>query len=442
MLIQESSKQIRTTNKKMKATTIKSLLLILLGIGVGTGYGTLKDKLPQISLDRTDDNPSETVTTETTTDNAPKADTTTITPKSQPVSTSLDVGSAESVADVVEVVGAAVVTIDTTRRSANNFQDFGKEESFGRGFEDFFEGYPDRQFREPQRRPQRQAPRSSGTGSGFIINGEGHIITNAHVIQDADEVRVTLRDGRSFAGQVLGSDPMTDLAVIKIDAEGLPNLKLADSDRLRVGEATIAIGNPLGLDSTVTTGIVSATGRSSGEVGVPDRRLEFIQTDAAINPGNSGGPLLNSRGEVIGINTAIMRNAQGLGFAIPSNIAQRVTSQLIATGEVAHPYLGVQMVTLNAVVQEELGLYDLEESAQGVAIVRVMPNSPAAEARLRERDIITKVGGEAITTASDLQRLVAAVDVGDELALEVLREGRKLELTVVTAKLPATVARR
>lgn len=197
----------------------------------------------------------------------------------------------------------------------------------------------------------------------------------------------------------------------------------------------------MGLDSTVTTGIISATGRSSGEVGVPDRRLEFIQTDAAINPGNSGGPLLNSQGQVIGINTAIIQNAQGLGFAIPSNTAQQVTSQLIATGTVEHPYLGVQMVTLNSAVQQELGLTDLDETTKGVAIVRVMPNSPADLARLQPRDIILKVGGEAITTASDLQRLVASVDVGDELSLEVLRDGRKVKVTITTDSLPTGTIR-
>ncbi|MGB5633550.1 MAG: trypsin-like peptidase domain-containing protein [Waterburya sp.] len=413
-LYRQSDRQNKT---KFRLNVVKSGLLILLGAGLSLGINSWVNNLtqPQSSKVKTETAASD--------NNVPQ-------PRTR--LTSLQTRSSQSVADVVETAGAAVVTIDTTRRQTRGYKGFEKGGAFGRGFDDFFEDYS---------APQRREPEARGSGSGFIIDGSGHIITNAHVVENADEVNVTLRDGRSFAGRVLGSDRLTDLAVIKIDAESLPSLALADSEQLRVGESAIAIGNPLGLDSTVTTGIISATGRSSGEVGVPDRRLEFIQTDAAINPGNSGGPLLNSQGQVIGINTAIIQNAQGLGFAIPSNTAQKVATQLIATGTVEHPYLGVQMVTLNSSVRQELGLLDLDESTQGVAIIRVMPNSPADRVRLQPRDIILQVGKEAITTASDLQRLVGSVDVGDELSLEVWRDGRKMKVTVTTDSLPTSTIR-
>src|SRR4028119_20504 len=201
---------------------------------------------------------------------------------------------------------------------------------------------------EPDTRVER------GTGSGFIISSNGQILTNAHVVAGADTVSVTLKDGRAFKGKVLGVDTVTDVAVVKIDAGNLPAVSLGNSDQLKPGEWAIAIGNPLGLDNTVTTGIISATGRTSSQVGVPDKRVQFIQTDAAINPGNSGGPLLNASGQVIGMNTAIIQRAQGLGFAIPINTAQRIANQLVTQGKVEHPYLGIQMVTLTPELKKNL----------------------------------------------------------------------------------------
>ncbi len=192
----------------------------------------------------------------------------------------------------------------------------------------------------------------SGTGSGFIIKSDGLVLTNAHVVNGSDSVTVTLKDGRNFTGKVLGEDQLTDVAVIKIQATNLPTVQIGNSEQLRPGEWAIAIGNPLGLDNTVTAGIISATGRSSSDVGVPDKRIGFIQTDAAINPGNSGGPLLNQQGQVVGMNTAIIGRAQGLGFAIPINRATEIANQLVAKGKVEHPYLGIQMTTLTPILQK------------------------------------------------------------------------------------------
>jgi S1-C subfamily serine protease len=210
----------------------------------------------------------------------------------------------------------------------------------------------ERFFDIPQ--PEQQERVERGTGSGFIFDQKGLVITNAHVVDKADQVTVLLKDGRQFKGRVLGEDPLTDVAVIKIEASDLPAVRLGDSNNLLPGEWAIAIGNPLGLDNTVTVGIISATGRSGADLGIQDRRVRYIQTDAAINPGNSGGPLLNAKGQVIGVNTAIIQGAQGLGFAIPIDTAQPIAQQLVATGKAEHAYLGVQMVDLTSELRERL----------------------------------------------------------------------------------------
>ena len=213
-----------------------------------------------------------------------------------------------------------------------------------------------------------------------------------------DTVTVTLKDGRTIEGRVMGTDPVTDVAVIKVDEENLPAAALGDSDQLKPGEWAIAIGNPLGLNNTVTTGIISATGRSSSQVGVADKRVDFVQTDAAINPGNSGGPLLNQNGEVIGINTAIFRDAQGIGFAIPINTAKDIADQLIAKGKVEHPYLGIQMVDLNPEIKESINNNPQNgfrvEAQEGVIIAGVVPNSPAAQAGLEIGDVLQSINEE------------------------------------------------
>ena len=331
------------------------------------------------------------------------------------------------VTDVVERVGPAVVRINSSRTVSRQIPDAFNDPTFRR----FFGGQLPT---GPQERVER------GTGSGFIINTDGQILTNAHVVDGADTVNVILKDGRTFKGKVVGTDPVTDVAVVKIQADNLPTVRLGNSEQLRPGEWAIAIGNPLGLDNTVTTGIISATGRSSSQVGVPDKRVNFIQTDAAINPGNSGGPLLNARGEVVGINTAIIRGAQGLGFSIPINTAQRIANQLVTTGKVEHPYLGVQMTTLTPDVRQQInedansGLS--VDADRGVLVLRVMRNSPAARAGLRPGDVIQKINGQAIADSETVQQQVEKTQVGSNLQLELRRNGQNLNIPIQTAALP------
>lgn len=296
-------------------------------------------------------------------------------------------------------------------------------------------------------------PLERGTGSGFIFDEKGLILTNAHVVEDADEVIVVLKDGQQFPGTVEGADPLTDIAVIKIEADqALPVLALGDSDALQVGDWAIAIGNPLGLNNTVTMGIISATDRSSFQLGAPDQRVNFIQTDAAINPGNSGGPLLNLKGEVIGINTAIIRDsaeseikAQGLGFAIPVKIAARISKQLLKEGQVAHPYLGIRMVSISEqtkeLLQEETDLQVQQD--KGVLVVDVLADSPAEAAQLKSGDVIVQIGKTQIDNTEQLQKLLRSVTPGDQLSLTIMRKDqqRQAQLTVGTLK-PKTFSRR
>jgi len=331
------------------------------------------------------------------------------------------------ITQVVEKVGPAVVRIDSSRTVTSQIP-----EAFNNPlFRQFFGS-------ELPMGPQERVEK--GEGSGFIINSNGQILTNAHVVDGADTVNVTLKDGRSFAGKVMGTDPVTDVAVVKIEANNLPTVALGNSDQLKPGEWAIAIGNPLGLDNTVTTGIISATGRSSRDVGVPDKRVQFIQTDAAINPGNSGGPLLNASGQVIGMNTAILRGAQGLGFAIPINTAERIANQLVAKGKVEHPFLGIQMVTLTPELKQNInsnpnaGLSVDED--QGVLIAKVMPNSPAAKAGLRAGDVIQKINGQPVKDAEGVQKSVESTQVGSNLQLELRRNQKDMNVTVQPGAVP------
>jgi S1-C subfamily serine protease len=283
-----------------------------------------------------------------------------------------------------------------------------------------------------------------GTGSGFILSANGKIVTNAHVVDGTERVKVTLKNGRVLEGKVVGVDRVTDIAVLQVNAQNLPTVKLGDSDRLVQGEWTIAIGNPLGLDNTVTVGIVSATGRTSTQVGIPDKRVNFIQTDAAINPGNSGGPLLNARGEVIGINTAIRANAQGLGFAIPILTATRITNQLFATGKVIHPYLGVQMIPLTAELKagiaKEPSLRSKVTAQRGALVMEVIPHSPAATGGIRPGDVIIKMANRSISTPNDVQQHVEASKIGRSIKLEVSREGRVRSLEIELGTSPSSIA--
>ena len=276
---------------------------------------------------------------------------------------------------------------------------------------------------------RRRVPqREQSLGSGFIISAEGIILTNAHVVEGAEEIKIYLADQRVFPGEVVGFDSKTDVAVVRIKSDQLlPVAVLGDSDRIRVGQWALAIGNPFGLDSTLTVGVVSATGRAN--VGIEDYE-DFIQTDASINPGNSGGPLLNIYGEVVGINTAIVAAGQGIGFAIPINLARQVAEQLITTGEVTRGWLGVTMQPLDLALAEAFGL----EKVSGALITKVLPDTPAERAGLQRGDVLLTFAGKAVRGVRELQLLVASAPVGKGVPVEILRDGARLTVTVVVSK--------
>jgi S1-C subfamily serine protease len=317
------------------------------------------------------------------------------------------------------------VRIDADRKVATNVPAAFNDPSFEQFFGSQMPNIPSEQIQK-------------GLGSGFVVSSDGLILTNAHVVEGSNQVKVTLKDGQTYQGKVMGTDSLTDVAVIKIEANSLPAITFADSDNLQPGEWAIAIGNPLGLDNTVTTGIVSATGRSSAQVGVADKRVSFIQTDAAINPGNSGGPLLNAQGEVIGINTAIIQNASGLSFAIPSNAARDIAEELIAKGKADHPFLGIQMAQITPELKQELKSQKNFEvdAAAGILIVDVVPNSPAERAGLKSGDVIQTIGEQKITTADQVQQAVEKVDIGNQLNLGLIRNDQRLDLAVKVGLFP------
>ena len=337
--------------------------------------------------------------------------------------------STSFVAAAVAKTGPAVVRIDTEKTVATRIEPF-FDDPF---FRDFFGDRFGAQI--PRERQVR------GQGSGFITQKDGIIFTNAHVVSGADRVTVTLKDGREFEGVVRGTDEVTDLAVVKINPQGvdLPVAPLGNSGDIQVGDWAIAVGNPVGLNNTVTLGIISTLTRSSAQVGIPDKRIDFLQTDAAINPGNSGGPLLNQRGEVIGINTAIRPDANGIGFAIPIDKARSITTTLAAGKQVPHPYIGVQMRTLTPEFarrsnQNPNSPVTIPE-VNGVLIVRVLPDTPAESAGLRIGDVVTAIDGQAITDAGQLQTVVDSSGLNTSLNFTVQRGDRTLKLRVVTTQL-------
>ncbi len=283
------------------------------------------------------------------------------------------------------------------------FQDF-----FGR----FFNNGPQREFKQ------------KSLGSGFILDQDGYIVTNDHVIKDADKIQVKLKDGKEYPAEIIGADPSTDLALIKIKADHLPALPLGDSDSLEVGEWVVAIGSPFGLEHTVTAGIVSAKGRVIGAGPYDD----FIQTDASINPGNSGGPLLDMSGEVVGINTAIIAGGEGIGFAIPSNMAKNVIEQLKKSGEVTRGWLGVAIQDLDA------GMKTYFKADHGVLVGDVFPGDPADKAGIKTNDIILSVNGNPVDSARDLSQRVSGLKVGDTATLKILRDGREQTVDVKISK--------
>lgn len=286
-------------------------------------------------------------------------------------------------------------------------------------FEDFF----DRFFEDSQRRPYKER----SLGSGFIISDEGYILTNAHVVSGADEIKVKLSDGREFKGTVKGLDEKLDIALIKIAKDHLPVATLGDSDKIEVGEWVMAIGNPFGLSQTVTAGIVSATGRVIGSGPYDD----FIQTDASINPGNSGGPLFNAQGEVIGINTAIVAGGQGIGFAIPVNMAKAIIPQLREKGKVTRGWLGVSVQPITPELAASFGL----SSATGALVAEVIKDSPADKAGLKSGDVILEFDGKKISEMNELPRNVAATPIGKKATLRILRNGKEDVVTVVVGQL-------
>ncbi|MDM7953783.1 MAG: trypsin-like peptidase domain-containing protein [Cyanobium sp. CZS 25K] len=320
--------------------------------------------------------------------------------------------SSSVIVNAVEKAGPAVVRIDTVKRTVNPLGGI-----FGRG-------------------PSIQ--QQQGQGSGFITRSDGVLLTNAHVVEGANEVSVTLPDGRSFTGKVLGADPLTDVAVVKVVASKLPVATLGDSNKVRPGEWAIAIGNPLGLDNTVTAGIISAIQRTNaiGE----GQRVPYIQTDAAVNPGNSGGPLINDRGQVIGINTAIRQApGAGLSFAIPINTARQIAAQILERGYASHPYIGVRLQALTPQLAKEINATTNEcrlPEVNGVVVVEVMDNSPAARGGLKPCDLIEKVGDKPVRNASEVQLAVDRGQVGEPLAITVQRNGSSQNLTVRPAELP------
>jgi len=333
------------------------------------------------------------------------------------------IGFPQSFADLAEKVKPAVVNISTTttvRVPGNPFKHFfgpNEEGPFGDFFKRFFGDIPDRELKQ------------QSLGSGFIIDKDGYIITNNHVVEGADEIKVKLADGREFKAKVVGRDSKTDLALIKISSlfKDLPTLPLGDSDKIRVGDWVLAIGNPFGLEHTVTQGIISATGRVIGS-GPYDN---FLQTDAPINPGNSGGPLINLKGEVVGINTAIVATGQGIGFAIPSNMAKTVISQLKEKGKVTRGWIGVSIQSVTPEIAQSFGL----KEPTGALVGDVVPGSPADIAGIKRGDIIISFDGKEIKSMSDLPRTVAETPIGTEVDVKLIRNGKEMPMKLKVAEL-------
>jgi serine protease Do len=325
--------------------------------------------------------------------------------------------------DLVEQVGPSVVNIRTTEKVGNRGGFNGMDEEMQEFFKRFGIPMPNvpRQQR-PQRPQEEEQPR--GVGSGFILSADGYVMTNAHVVEGATEVIVTLTDKREFKARIVGTDKRTDVAVVKIEATGLPAVRIGDTSRLRVGEWVMAIGSPFGLDNTVTAGIVSAKQRDTGDY------LPFIQTDVAINPGNSGGPLINMRGEVVGINSQIYSRSggfMGISFAIPIDEAMQVSDQLRATGRVTRGRIGVQIGQVTRDVAESIGL----GKQQGALVTGVESGSPADKAGIEAGDIITRFDGKSIDKLADLPRMVGNTKPGTKSTVTVFRRGQSKDLSIM-----------
>ena len=342
--------------------------------------------------------------------------------------------TSEAFATVAEKATPAVVfievekTVDVSQNRPGSYND-----PFGFFGDDFMERFFGPQGRPPARRRQF---RQQGAGTGFLISEDGYILSNNHVVGDADKITVTLSDGREMAAERIGTDPQSEVALIKIEGDGYDHLPLGNSSDLRVGSWVIAIGNPFGLTETVTVGVVSAKGRSN--IGIADYE-DFIQTDAAINPGNSGGPLLNLNGEVVGINTAIYSRSggyMGIGFAIPINMATYVKDQLIETGKVTRSYLGVYIQPLTPELAESFDL----EATDGILISQVSKDSGADEAGLKTGDVILEMNGKPVEDVGSFRNKVSSNPPGTEIELKINRDGKTRAITVTTGEFPGEEA--
>jgi serine protease Do len=330
-------------------------------------------------------------------------------------------------AAVAEFVTPSVVTVETEATVKININDpfhdfFGENDPFGNF------------FGTPRNQPQ-QEQKLQGLGSGVIVSEDGYVVTNNHVIERTDKVKVTLSTGKSYDAKLIGSDKRMDIAVLKIDEKGLPAIKIANSDQIKVGQWAVAIGNPFSksLSHTVTAGIISGMSRSS--VGL-DTDVDFLQTDAAINPGNSGGALVNMNGELVGINAAILSKSggyEGVGFAIPSNTVKSIMEQLIKGGKVVRGYVGVQMQDVSEEMAKALNL----KSAKGAVISDVVPGSPAQKANLRQGDVIIKVNGKEVEGGSEIRKMITPKQPGTEVELTIIRDGKEMDVKVTLAEAPS-----
>jgi serine protease Do len=354
----------------------------------------------------------------------------------------------DAVVNVANTTGKAVVSISTEHttkiKGAKKYyfgspfggeSPFGEDEFFRKFFDDFFGEMPDREYKQ------------MGLGSGVIIDTEGYILTNEHVVNDADKITVTLPDGREFKGELKGKDERSDLAIIKISAHNLPAASLGDSDILRIGQWVVAIGNPFGFalqnpEPTVTAGVISALHRSLGRTISRDRDYnDLIQTDAAINPGNSGGPLVNLKGEIVGINVAIFSTSggyQGIGFAIPVNNAKRIISRLIEGKKILYGWLGVTVQDLTEDLAKHFGLTD----RNGILVAKVLENSPAQKGGIKEGDIIKEFDNKPINNVRELLNIVGKTEVGRRVKAVVIRDKKEMALEVVIGERPQDLEER
>jgi serine protease Do len=345
-------------------------------------------------------------------------------PKSDKLTTARSLGQA--FVEVAKKVQPAVVNVTTEKTiTMKPWERFGDDFFKGSPFEDFFRGFgfPPRERGKEYRQKQRSG------GSGVIVDKEGYILTNNHVVEGADKVKVRLNDGREFTATVKGQDPRTDLSVLHIKAKDLPVAILGDSDKLEVGEWAIAIGSPFGLEHTVTVGVISAKGRSGLGTGTYE---DFIQTDASINPGNSGGPLINIDGEVVGINAMIIQPGTGIGFAIPINMAKQILNDLIKQGKVVRPWLGISVQDLTPEMME----YFKVKEKEGVLVGQVYPGTGAEKAGLASGDIIKSVDDKAIKNVNELVKEIQKKKVGQKVKLNIIRDGKGMTIEVTTTSMP------